>query len=262
MMMDMNKQLTGFWTIIHYTIRKLLLSKRIYITLLILLFIVAVMAYASTLDLTEEEIEQGSTKVTIGIWMLNSLILFFFMPVMAMIYGSSLVRDEMDEKSITAVVTSPMDRVITFIGYYIGLAVSVSVIMLLIVTAGFLSYYGSIGMDGAGGIYGPFAALMVIGAFAYSALFIMVSVMFSKPIYFGLFYAFIWEAFITTIPGRMQLLSVKHYIRSIGVHWIDKVDTSSYEGISTATDSAWVLVIFSIATLAFGAFIFRDTEFT
>ncbi len=260
--MDMTKQLTGFWTMIHYTIRKLLLSKRIYITMLILVFIVTIMAYASTLDLTEQEIEDDMTKVDKGLEMLDSLILFFFMPVMAMIYGSSLVRDEMDDRSITSVVTSPMDRVITFIAYYIGLAISVSVIMLLILTAGFVSYFGAIGFDGAGGIYGPFAALMVIGAFAYSALFIMISVMFSKPIYFGLFYAFIWEAFITSIPGSMQLLSVKHYIRSLGIHWIDQVETSVYEGISTATDSAWVLVIFSIVVLVIGAFLFRDTEFT
>ena len=258
----MTKQLTGFWTMIHYTIRKLLLSKRIYITMLILVFIVAVMAYASTLDLTEQEIGEGTTKVDIGMEMLDSLILFFFMPVMAMIYGSSLVRDEMDDRSITAVVTSPMDRVITFIAYYIGLAISVSVIMLLIVTAGFLSFFGSIGLDGTGNIYGAFAGLMVIGAFSYSALFIMISVMFSKPIYFGLFYAFIWEAFITSIPGRMQLLSVKHYIRSLGIHWIDEVETSVYDGISSATDATWVLVIFSIVVLAIGAFLFRDTEFT
>ena len=70
-MMDMRKQLVGFQTILLYTIRKLLLSKRIYITLLIMLFIVAVMAYASTLDLTEQEIEDGVTKVDVGIEMLD-----------------------------------------------------------------------------------------------------------------------------------------------------------------------------------------------
>jgi hypothetical protein len=35
-----------------------------------------------------------------------------------------------------------------------------------------------------------------------------------------------------------------------------------YKGISTATDSAWVLVIFSIVVLVIGAFLFRETEFT
>ncbi len=258
----MNKQLTGFWTIIHYTIRKLLLSKRIYITLLITVFIVAIMAYASTLALTEDEIDVGDTKIDVGVELLDILILFFFLPVMAMIYGSSLVRDEMDDRSITAIVTSPMDRVITFVGYYIGLAISVSIIMLLILTAGFLSYFGSIGFDGTGGIYGPFAMLMVIGAFSYSALFIMVSVLFNQPIYFGLFYAFIWETFIGSIPGRMQLLTVKHYLRSIGSEWIDYGTISQYSNATSVGDSAIVLTVFIIVTFAIGAFLFRDKEFT
>ncbi len=260
--MDMQKQLTGFWTIIHYTIRKLLLSKRIYITMLITVFIVAIMAYGSTLPLTEEDIRDGKTKVDIGVDLLDVLILFFFMPVMAMIYGSSLVRDEMDDKSITAIVTSPMDRVITFIGYYIGLAISVSIIMLLILTAGFLSYFGSIGFDGTGGILGPFATLMIIGAFSYSALFIMVSVLFNMPIYFGLFYAFIWEGFISSIPGRMQLLSVKHYVRSIGSEWIVYGDISTYDNATSVSGSAIVLTVFIIVTFAIGAYLFRDKEFT
>ena len=259
--MDITKQLTGFWTVIHYTVRKLLLSKRIYISLLIILFIVAIMAYASSLELTEHEIEVGDTKVDVGVDLLDALILFFFMPVMAMIYGSSLVRDEMDDRSITAVVTSPMERVISFIGYYIGLAISVSIIMLVILTAGFLSYFGAIGMEDAGGIYGPFAALMIIGAFAYSSLFIMISVLLNRPLYFGLFYAFIWEGFIGSIPGRIRLLSVKHYIRSLGAHWIDQGSITSYEATSVL-DSVWVLLIFSIVVFAIGAFLFREKEFT
>jgi len=258
----MNKQLTGFWTVIHYTIRKLLLSKRIYITLLILLFVVAIAAYSSTLDLTEEQIKDGVTKIDDGVNGLDILILFFFLPVMAMIYGSSLVRDEMDDRSITAIVTSPMERVITFIGYYIGLAISVSIIMLLMVTAMFLTYFGGIGFEGTSGIYGPFAALVVIGAFAYSALFIMVSVLFNQPIYFGLFYAFIWEVFIGLIPGRMALLTVKHYVRSIGSEWIVFGDISEYENATSVSGSAIVLTVFILVTFAMGAFLFRDKEFT
>lgn len=260
--MDMVKLLTGFQTVLIYTIRKLLLSKRIYITLLIMLFIVAIAAYASTLELDDHEIETGTTLIDRGVDILDILILFFFMPVMAMIYGSSLVRDEMDDRSITAVVTSPMDRVVTFIAYYIGLAISVSIIMLMLLAAGFLSYFANVGLGDAGGIFGPFAALMVIGAFAYSALFIMVSVLFNKPIYFGLFYAFIWEGFIGLIPGRISWLSIKHYIRSLGSHWIDQGSISAYEGAHSVSDAAWILVILSVVVFAIGAYLFREKEFT
>lgn len=258
--MEWRKQLTGFQTIAVYTLRKLLFSKRLYISLLIMVFIVAIMAYASTLDLTPEDIEEGATKVDKGVDMLDNLILFFFMPVMAMIYGSSLIRDEMDDRSITAVVTSPMDRVVTYIAYYIGLAISVSIIMLLILTSGYVSYYASVGFDGTEGIFGPLAALMVIGAFAYSALFIMISVLISQPIYFGLFYAFIWEAGIGSIPGNIKLLAIKHYVRSLGTDWISYGRISNYEA-TAGGDAAIVLIVFSVVVFIIGAIIFRRKEF-
>lgn len=259
--MDMAKQMAGFQTVLLYTVRKLLMSKRIYIALLIMLFIVAVMAYASTLPLSDDELANGDTLVDRGINVLDVLILFFFLPVMAMIYGSSLVRDEMDDRSITAVVTSPTDRVVAFFAYYLGLAISVSTIMLLIMSAGFLSFFGNVGLGGTGDLIGPFLALMVIGAFAYSALFIMVSVLFSKPIYFGLFYAFIWEGFIGSIPGRISWLSIKHYLRSMGAHWIAAGDISEYAGHSVS-DATTILVILSVVVFVMGAYLFREKEFT
>jgi hypothetical protein len=90
----------------------------------------------------------------------------------------------------------------------------------------------------------------------------MVSVLISKPMYFGLFYAFIWEGFIGSIPGRIQLISVKHYIRSLGSHWLHDGNIAEYEMASSATDAAWVLVIFSLVIFVLGAYLFREKEFT
>lgn len=252
--MDLDKQFTGFMTIVTYTIRKLLLSNRIYITMLITLFVVAIMAYATT---------QEMDRLDGGTDLIDFLILSFFLPVMAMIYGSSLIRDEMDDRSITQVVTSPMERAVTYTGYYLGLSVSVTIIMLVTLTAGFLSFFGGTEMDSeAWGIYRSMVGLVIIGSFVYSALFIMISVLISQPIFFGLFYAFIWEAFIGSIPGRMQLLTVKHYIRSIGSEWIDYGAISEYPNATSLGDSAIVLTAFVIAVFILGAYLFREKEFT
>ncbi len=253
-MVDPRDQLTGLFTIFLYTVRKVIFSRRIAITLLIAAFVSAVMLYASGQDV--ERLKDGTN-------LLDSLILFFFMPVIAMIYGSSLLRDEMDDRSITQVVTSPLDRLVIYTGYYLGLAVSVSAIMLLVLTAGFLSFFGRLGIDGdALSVYGSMAGLMVIGSFVYSALFMMVSVLIERPIYFGLFYAFIWEGFIGSIPGRIRLLAVKHYVRSIGEQWIDFGDISSFEGASPVGDSAWVLLLLAVVLFVLGAYLFREKEFT
>jgi ABC-2 type transport system permease protein len=252
MEMDMRDQLMGLWTIVRYTTRKILFSRRIVITLLIAAFVSAVLLYAAG---------QEADRLSGGTNMLDTLILFFFMPVLAMIYGSSLLRDEMDDKSITQVVTSPLDRVTIYTGYYVGLVVSVSAIMLLVLTVGFLSFFGRLGIDGdALGIYGAMAALLVIGAFVYSALFMMVSVLIERSIYFGLFYAFIWEGLIGSIPGNIRLLAVKHYVRSIGSSWISFGDISTFDA-SPAGTSAWVLLVLAVVLFVMGAILFRRKEF-
>jgi ABC-2 type transport system permease protein len=252
-MLPLRDQLTGLLTIIVYTFRKIILSRRIVITLLIAAFVGAVALYGAGQDV--KRLEDGTN-------LLDSLILFFFMPVLAMIYGSSLLRDEMDDRSITQVVTSPLDRLVIYTGYYLGLVVSVSAIMLIVLTAGFFAFFGRLGIDGdALGVYGGMAGLMIIGALVYSALFMAVSVILDRPIYFGLIYAFIWEAFIGSIPGRIGTLAVKHYIRSIGRVWIRFGDISRFDGATSAGASAWVLLVLTVALFAFGAYMFREKEF-
>jgi len=252
-MLPLRDQLNGLLTIIVYTFRKVILSRRIIITLLIAAFVSVVALFVAGQDV--DRLDEGSN-------LLDNLILFFFMPVLAMIYGSSLLRDEMDDRSITQVVTSPLDRLVIYTGYYLGLVVSVSAIMLIVLTAGFLSFFGRVGIDGdALSVFGSMAGLMVIGAFVYSALFMAVSVILERPIYFGLFYAFIWEAFIGTIPGKIGTLAIKHYIRSIGEEWIQSGAISTFKEATAVADSAWVLFILTVILFVYGAYMFRTKEF-
>jgi ABC-2 type transport system permease protein len=210
------------------------------------------MGYATT---------QVENRLFDGTNLLDGLILFFFMPVMAMIYGSSLIRDEIEDKSITQVVTSPLNRIVTYSGYYIGLSISVSIIMLIILTSGFLTFFGIMGLNDSGEIYGSMAVMVIIGSFVYSSLFIMISVLIGHPIYFGLIYAFIWEGFIGSIPGSLQYLTVKHFVRSLGTDWIDYGIIADYNATSPG-NSAAILVIFIIVLIVLGAILFKEKEFT
>jgi len=100
--MDLQLQLNGIYSITKYTIKKLLFSRRIFITILIMLFVCSILGYATTQDV--KRLNDGSN-------LMDVLILFFFMPIVAMIYGSSLIRDEIEDKSITQIVTEDNDEI-------------------------------------------------------------------------------------------------------------------------------------------------------
>lgn len=249
--MDLKKTINGIWALTLHSLKGLLLSRKIVITLLVTLFVAAVMGYAGAQDV---DALYGGTNL------MDVLILFFFMPVMAMIFGSSLIRDEIDSRSITHVATSPLDRAFAYVGYYVPLALAVSISMVVIISAGFFAFFTQQGLTSeAAEIYLEFLALVVIGAFAYSSLFLATSVLFKKPVFFGLFYAFIWEGFIGSIPGQIQKVSIKHYLRSIGSEWIDHGDISAFDA-SSAGGSAVVLLVFAVTLLVFGAILFREKE--
>ncbi len=250
--MDINMMISGLLAIIKYSTRKMLFSKRWVIVLLIIILVGAIMGYAGS---WEGDSLQGGTDL------MDVLILFFIMPVIAMIYGASLIRNEIDDKSITQVITSPLPRPISYIGYYISLVVTLSIIMVLINFVGWLAFFGQQGMgDGAGSILLIMMALGVIGSIAYSSLFLMSSVIFKRPIYIGLFYAFIWEGFVGSIPGAIGKYTLKHFIRSIGSGWLDFGEISLYDGASAGT-AFGVLIGITVVCLAVGAFLFREKEY-
>jgi ABC-2 type transport system permease protein len=235
----------------RHSLKGLLLSKKAIITVMVSLFVAAVMGYAGA---QEVDALSGGTNL------MDVLILFFFMPVMAMIFGSSLIRDEIDSRSITHVATAPLDRAFAYIGYYVPLALAVSVSMILITTAGFLSFFLQQGIDAAAiEIYLEFTTLVIIGSFVYSSLFLATSVLFKKPVFFGLFYAFIWEGFIGSIPGAIQKASIKHYLRSLGSDWVEYGDISGFDASSMGASAA-ILLGLTLFFLVFGAYLFREKE--
>ncbi len=242
----------GIAALTLHSTKKLLLSRKVLITILVAAFVALIMGYGGT---------QATQPLSDGTDLMDVLILFFFMPVMAMIFGSSLIRDEIDDRSITHVATSPLDRVDAYIGYYLPLVIAVVVSMLVITVAGFLAFFGQHGITGESlEILLEFSVLMVIGSMVYSSLFLAVSVLFKKPVFFGLFYAFVWEGLVGSIPGVIQKVSIKHYLRSVGSEWVDYGGMSGFADATSSGDSLIVMVALTAVFLVFGAILFREKE--
>ncbi|MCK4758360.1 MAG: ABC transporter permease [Thermoplasmata archaeon] len=249
--MDIKSIYSGLDAIIRYSIRKILLNRRWVVVLLMLVFIGAIMGYAGS---------QEMDRLDGGVILMDLIILSFLMPIIAMIYGASLLRNEIDDKSITQVITAPLDRGISYLGYFISLVISLSLIMLLINLVGWLAFFGQKGMEGdAPRILLSMCGLAIIGSVAYSSLFLMTSVMFKRPIYFGLFFAFIWEGYVGTFAGVISQYTIKHFIRSIGSWWIDYGSLALYDGSSGA---GFVLAFLVGFFLFIGIVLFREMEFT
>ncbi len=137
---------------------------------------------------------------------------------------------------------------------------SLGLILFLITTGGFLSFFGPLGIDSASlTIYSNVLTLVLMGILVYSALFMLVSIMTSKSIYFGLFYVFIWEGFVGSLPGNIQKVAIRHYLRSIASSWMEQVPINVTTGLSI---SFLVILVLIITLVTVGCVSFRRKEFS
>ena len=248
--MDTRRTLIELRTMVVFSARKLILNRRWILVLAVAVLVGALMGYSATLEVDHLSFASD---------LLNLLFLTFFLPIFALIYGASMIRNEIDDRSIVQVITSPMDRRASFIGYFLALTIVLSLMIVITAIVGWSSYFivAGISLD-AVDLLLPYLLVLVLGSVAYSSIFLTSGVILRQPIYLGLFYIFIWEGFVGSIPGAIADMTVRHQLQVIASHWIEYGDISYVTG--DALVSAMALVVLTIIMVLIGAFAFREKE--
>lgn len=245
------EHLRGWLAIVIYLTRRTLLNRRMIIIVACALLLSSLVAYAVTEEMT------GLDDLANG---LDLFVLSFFLLVIPMIYGSSILRSDIENNSITLILASPLNRALVYLGYGASLFICVVIAMLVITSAGALTFFGLAGVEtGALNLYVRVCLLTIIGSIVYSSLYLSVSLITKRVIYFGLFYAFIWEGFVGFLPGGIGDFTIRHYIRSIGSSWIEKGSLATYQG-SGILLSYVLLATLTVALLALGSFLLYVKE--
>jgi ABC-2 type transport system permease protein len=248
--MDASMNMVQLRSMVRFSTKKLLLHRRWMMVALLAILVGAAMGFAAT---------QPGDRLVMGNDLLNLLVLTFLLPILAMIYGASMIRNEIDDRSITQVITSPIDRRIAYIGYYLSLIGVLSVMVLIINLVGWSSFFLPTGVDGdAMSILLSYSLVLVLGGIVYSSLFLVMGVVLKQPIYLGLFYVFIWEGFVGSLPGAIGEYTIKHQLAVIASGLIDHGNISTVTG--DAGVAALVLVVVTVVMLALGAVAFREKE--
>ena len=152
--------------------------------------------------------------------MLWFLFLRFIIPGLGIFYGTALMADEVEDKTITYLFTRPIPRSAVLIGKYLAYLAST----VLIVLPSVMLVYFLVVPIGGGAIATSFPtllrdlALLAIGLGVYGALFAAVGAWIKRPVLVGLFFAFGWENFALALPGYMKRFTVAFYTQSLVPH--------------------------------------------
>jgi ABC-type transport system involved in multi-copper enzyme maturation permease subunit len=148
------------------------------------------------------------------IWLLY---IRFVVPVLGVFYGTALVADEVDDKTLTYLLTRPIPRAAVVWGKYLAY---LACTLLLVLPSVVIVYFLIVPL-GQGSIGREFPALaadlatLVCGLAAYGALFAFVGARFKRPLVSGLVFALGWEPVILVFPGYLKRLTVAYYLQAL-----------------------------------------------
>ena len=142
----------------------------------------------------------------------------FIVPVLGVFYGTSLIADEVEERTITYLFTRPIRRGAVLVGKYLAYIVSTTLVVLPSVV---LVYFLLVPLGQVARTFVAFAAdlgLLALGLAAYGALFALVGAALKRPLVSGLVFVFGWEQIALLVPGYLKRFTVAHYVQGLVPH--------------------------------------------
>jgi len=144
----------------------------------------------------------------------------FIVPVLGVFYGTALIADEIDDKTITYLFTRPIPRGAVLIGKYLAyLACTVLLILPTVMIVFFLIVpLGGSSIGPAFPLLLTDLGMIALGLAAYGAVFALVGARLKRPLVIGLVFAFGWEPTVMLVPGYLKQLTVAYYLQALVPH--------------------------------------------
>ena len=161
---------------------------------------------------------EGPPPKDLVIGILWNMLVQIITPLVALAYGSAVLAEEIEDRTITYLFTRPLERAAILLGRW--LAALVPLLGALALSAGtVLAILGNLGTE-EGVPWKPDAferdlvLAVLLGGTVYSAIFAAAGALFRRPVLLGLGYTFVYELLLGSLPGSNQKATVQYYLRS------------------------------------------------
>lgn len=127
------------------------------------------------------------------------------LPVVALIVGTGVLGAEIDDGTVVHILTKPLPRwQIVLPKLAVAAGVTAATVAVPLYVAGVLAHSVRLGL--------ALAAASALGALAYSALFLALSLVTRRPVLLGLAYVLIWEGLLGRFVDGTKVLSIQQWV--------------------------------------------------
>ena len=164
------------------------------------------------------------------------------LPVISLIVGTGVLGSEVDDGTIVHILTKPLPRrdiILAKLFVAAGVSFVASAVPLFIV-----------GVLASGVRFGlALTVAAAAGALAYSALFLLLSLLTRRPVLLGLVYILVWEGLLGRFLSGTRVLSIEQYVITIA----DKIaPTTMLDAKVSLTVAVVMTALFAIGGTVYG----------
>ncbi len=191
----------------------------------------------------------GTTGYGLATMMMSTVYIHFALLAVCLFYATSLLGDEVEERTITYLFVRPVPRTMIYVGKYLA---CVLVASMLVLPSFVLSFSIVSALDPPEEVVRHLPALLkdlgilVLGILAYCGLFGFLGTTLKRPLLWGLVFAIGWEVIVTYIPGYIHRFTIAHYLQSLLPHASGQRGVLQIFGETTSTPVA-ILTLLIVA---------------
>lgn len=153
----------------------------------------------------------------------------FIVPILGVFYGTSLIADEVEDRTLTYLFTRPIPRGAVLVGKYVSyLACTVLLILPSVTLVFFLMV--PVGGGSVAALFPSLVAdlgMIAVGLAAYGGVFAWVGARVKRPVVAGLVFVLGWEPAVLLFPGYLKRATVAYYLQALVPHAMPQDSTIS-----------------------------------
>jgi len=177
--------------------------------------------------------------------------------------STALVREEIEDNTIPYLLTRPVSKPAIAGWKYAGYLATAVALLLPPLAISYAITQLSAGdpLSSDLDVLYAFSLAAVLGAAAYGAFFLFLSLLVRRPLAVGLLFGFVWESIVSLLPGNVPLLSIIHYLKSIIKGIVPLGPLAGYPTDLSALQASAVLIAFAVGTMVVSMIFIQNMEF-
>jgi ABC-type transport system involved in multi-copper enzyme maturation permease subunit len=179
----------------------------------------------------------------------------FIIPVLGVFYGTAMIADEVEDKTITYLFTRPVRRSVVLIGKYLAYLACTTLVVL---PAVMIVYFLIVPISQVPSSFRWLVtdlALLAAGLAVYGALFALVGTVLKRPLLVGLVFAFGWEQVAMVVPGYLRRFTVAYYLQALVPHAMPSEGVSALVGAVFSDTPSLAVSLAGLAVILAGSLI-------